>query len=365
MKKMFRLLCAALAAVCVFAACSDGGDDDGLPAPKIYSGVDGSGQMIVLTITGGGYTLEIDGTIRSEGTVSTADGTITFTSDAGKTFAASATGGAPPVFSDPIPLDDNTTIAAPVFSGSDSDTAAILIVGVQVYNPDFSEFTGNADIYGWIIDDSEDGTGGANTLGKIGSIKAGKFNLNLQAVTDDKLFSDSHTGGKSGTLSFTDNTSTLRIDISLLKEDDANGFAINYFSDNYNNDGLVLNKGWNANLNTQKGIQSSRPVEWYYNNGYKWVYNPAPFIGTWKRESPDDRELTFTLPNSYEYKESGNTSSGTFSPTNGKESYSMDFTQDTPTADSWTQRYALRGNIIEFAEHGDGHIAPYPFVRQP
>jgi hypothetical protein len=397
MKKMFRLLCAALAALCVFAACGDGGDDSSYtPSSSVYSGFTASGDLLVLTITedsgkalvtSGSYTLEINGVQKSSGKVSESGGTMTFTSAAGKTFTASVTGSAPPVFSDPIPLDDNTTIAAPVLSGGDSDTAAILIAGVQVYNPDGTPYAG-ADvnlINGYIDDDSSATTApGSYSLGRVGKINGGKLFLNLQDVPNDKLYLKEDNSYR-GNIRFQDVSSP--IGLSLVKFGEKEEIVLSYFSkdvhieDDVEGD-FYIKKGWSFLIlkrwedgdgvrHTSHAIYS---LEELYDKDYKWIYKPdplegGPWIGVYG--DGDGREsISYTFSGSVytrvitPVEGSPTTTSGTFAFAGAGDE--IEFTQTSPSSSTWKQGVIFCGNAISMeSRHADWEGYGITFYLDP
>jgi hypothetical protein len=315
------------------AACSPGGDDDDYtPAPlvSVYSGVDASGSIVKLTITAdgakalvlsGSYTLEIDGELVSAGRVSTSGGEMIFTSTGGKIFTAASDGSTPPILPTSIPKDDGTIITVNVtLSVSDSesesggendgegdsetdeendgesDNPAILVEGVQVYNPDGTEFTGDVNEISHIMY-LENGYEKLSDESPAGKIKNGKLLLN--PVPPPDADNPSPFGADPvGNPKFFNGADY--IDLSLLKPGiKTESFFVAYFwqdaSINEKGEGPLYEKGWHffvethylrddGSGNTEAALEE-HPLEWFYDNGYKWIYNPNPLEGTWKNSS--------------------------------------------------------------------------------
>jgi hypothetical protein len=345
------------------AACSSGGgggDDDEstyTPAPpvSVYSGFDEiSGSFVKLTITGdgakalvlsGSYTLEIDGELVSAGRVSTSGGVMSFTSAGGKTFTAASDGAAPPVLPASIPKDDGTTATVNVtlsVSGGESDNPAVLVDNVQVYNPDGSLFTGNVNQISAKIYDGDGKVDYNIPIAMAGKIESGKLFLCLSPLSDaDKPSS----GDSIGTPKFFNGADY--IDLSLLRTDiKTEGFDWYYLWESESDeDGRLYERGWMVSRttypmrddDTHGNLLDVHPLQWFYNNGYKWIYNPDPLQGTWKHPASDGRTHVFS-GNTYTTSKNENTQTDTFT-----------LSGDVVTTLGGSFRYITRGNLLMFS----------------
>jgi hypothetical protein len=129
--------------------------------------------------------------------------------------------------------------------------------GVQLYNPDGSEYTGTGsvqDVNGIL---TPMGGSGTSDIGKIGTISPdGKLTLDLPAtVADDKLFTEEGIDLKLGVLS----------NFRLKKGEDSEAY-ITYFNKDFSEQSITLKKGWNYFT----GNSTITDV-----TGYKWFYAPT------------------------------------------------------------------------------------------
>ncbi|GHV92946.1 hypothetical protein AGMMS50268_34490 [Spirochaetia bacterium] len=114
----------------------------------VYSGGSGSTATKITIINETTYKIEVGGVVVSEGTVVKNGDTYTFTSKTGKTFTATASGGAPQ-FNAPIPNDNGGSTSIPILTGEtnpggdDGGPKSITITGITGLSGEWRVSLGN------------------------------------------------------------------------------------------------------------------------------------------------------------------------------------------------------------------------------
>jgi hypothetical protein len=275
--------------------------------------------------------------------VSLASGTMTFTSTGGKTFTVASDGTTPPALSE-VKKDDGTSVSISVTlnASGGGDTAPVLVENVQVYNPDGSEYTGSdVMIKGWMYPDGDN-----PTKITIGRIRGEKLTLIFPDAKNIVLYSD---------LEFFSAADKL-IGLSLLRTDKIEGFDMCYFRESYK-DNESYDKGWNflvfqlidkENGNLADNPREVRPLRWFYDNGFKWVYNQKPLWGTWERPASQlifsGNDYTYTTSSGQNYTYDGTSNTGTFTESGGQITFTWGVTG--------TYSFSIAGNCLDGGDTG-------------
>ena len=328
-KKMLVLLAAALTAV--FFGCSSGDDGssyvyvppDGVPGERVSYASQSGSDTIELELTyyvaasssvarraqgisyavaasqGGTYILRVNGKIESEGKFESDGTTLQFESKTGKTFTATAASGSPPVFTEPVPCDNGTSLTISPMA----EDYSLKVYDAPVYKPDESRFTGNATLYAMTNCQKSDINWDPIALPTaIGEIKNGLLTLNIPELPDSQ-YNPGSEGSRFISYFYTTDGGDKIVSLELLKKGNGKTKILFYVPDENNvPPEPEVYEGWNTVQYGWQGdnleLEPHQSLAWYTAHDHVWVYNDNAIAGTfingWPSQGITSDEFTFT-----------------------------------------------------------------------